>query len=677
MLDIVHQYGDDGARIHSLLVHPRLLQAFQLAFAPNPHNTLPAIFAPSPRTMLIIGASGTGKSFVIDSLTDQFKIKAFRLSLGELAADFPARLDRGMHHYFALVTRSAPAILLLDNAELMFPKDGSEGMSLSHCFVECLEKYLSEDNRRVLVGNVIATSQRPQDIDSLIRKRFQVHFSLPLFYASSQPPVSFTTSHSPTHIRPQITGRNYLGHPNSHATPPHSPFNPRPRARASPAPFRRGQFARRLVAVSRLHRCRPRSAVPDVRGVLAATRGGRCEFRLVVIWLQEEIVFFCMRILISNLMLSTHLLNRHTRERGGLRVGLRPSPDRQHGQPDHSGEGVARAVVGCGWSRRGEGVLRHWFCTFSKRTKIHSHTYSSHLTGPVRFHSPNSRNPSSGSTSMRMPTAASGFGHPKVCSCTFFILFLFVVLSCPSSACGTGPMFPCLTTVSPLPLLRYGPPGTGKTLLAKAVATESSANFLAVSIPDLVKGEIGESEKAIVRTFNVARRCSPCVLFLDELEALFGRRETSGELGKKARSLLSSVTRILSGCFSFGSPYPITLSPHSFPPPSVPGRLDRHIYVPPPPYPDRLSILRVLARTMALSPDVPLDEVARWTEGYTGADLGALARKAGLLALRRRRSDGTEVSIEQGDFREALKTVKASVTGFQEARYRVFESSRF
>ncbi|KAL7330496.1 hypothetical protein PS15p_205430 [Mucor circinelloides] len=86
-------------------------------------------------------------------------------------------------------------------------------------------------------------------------------------------------------------------------------------------------------------------------------------------------------------------------------------------------------------------------------------------------------------------------------------------------------------------VLLFGPPGTGKTLLAKAVATESSANFLPVSIPDLIKGEVGESEKAVSRIFQTAIRCSPCVIFLDELEAIFSSRESSGDVGRKVSAL--------------------------------------------------------------------------------------------------------------------------------------------
>lgn len=84
----------------------------------------------------------------------------------------------------------------------------------------------------------------------------------------------------------------------------------------------------------------------------------------------------------------------------------------------------------------------------------------------------------------------------------------------------------------------YGPPGTGKTMLAKAVATASSANFLPVSIPDLLKGEVGETEKAIQKMFDSASQAAPCVIFLDEIEALFGSRGGASRLGQKMVSQL-------------------------------------------------------------------------------------------------------------------------------------------
>lgn len=100
-------------------------------------------------------------------------------------------------------------------------------------------------------------------------------------------------------------------------------------------------------------------------------------------------------------------------------------------------------------------------------------------------------------------------------------------------------------------LLLFGPPGTGKTLLAKAVATESSANFLPVSIPDLIKGEVGESEKAVSRIFQTAIRCSPCVIFLDELEAIFSSRESAGDVGRKVRILFGVHEQELTNRSSF------------------------------------------------------------------------------------------------------------------------------
>ncbi|CEP16598.1 hypothetical protein [Parasitella parasitica] len=171
-------------------------------------------------------------------------------------------------------------------------------------------------------------------------------------------------------------------------------------------------------------------------------------------------------------------------------------------------------------------------------------------------------------------------------------------------------------------VLLYGPPGTGKTLLAKAVATESSANFLPVSIPDLVKGHVGESEKAVSRIFQTAIRCSPCVIFLDELEAIFSSRESSGDLGatNHPESIDSSILR--------------------------PGRLDRLVYVGAPTAEERFQILQVLKLRTKLDAHVDLQTIALKTKGYTGADLQAVIRKAGLLSLKKQLSEINQESIE-------------------------------
>ncbi|KAG0184293.1 hypothetical protein DFQ28_011432, partial [Apophysomyces sp. BC1034] len=151
-------------------------------------------------------------------------------------------------------------------------------------------------------------------------------------------------------------------------------------------------------------------------------------------------------------------------------------------------------------------------------------------------------------------------------------------------------------------VLLYGPPGTGKTMLAKAVATESSANFLPVSIPDLVKGEVGESEKAVVRIFQTAIRCSPCVIFLDELEAVFGTRESSGDVGKKLVSQflleIDQLDMVEQSVILLGA----TNHPDSIDSSILrPGRLDRLVHVGTPAEEERLQILSVLGRTTNFS----------------------------------------------------------------------------
>ncbi|KAG0251717.1 hypothetical protein DFQ27_008581, partial [Actinomortierella ambigua] len=206
-------------------------------------------------------------------------------------------------------------------------------------------------------------------------------------------------------------------------------------------------------------------------------------------------------------------------------------------------------------------------------------------------------------------------------------------------------------------ILLYGPPGTGKTMLAKAVATESEANFMAISIPDLIKGEVGESEKAVARIFRTASRCSPCVVFLDELEAMFGTRESSGGFGKQ---LISQLLLDIDDC----GPGVVILAATNHPEmvdSSIlrPGRLDRLVYVPPPTKPEREAILRILGQRTKFAPTVNLELISDRTNNYTGADLKALVRQAGLAALKASRN-----SIHQEDFDVALQDVKPSIDPF-------------
>ncbi|KAI7904134.1 P-loop containing nucleoside triphosphate hydrolase protein [Cokeromyces recurvatus] len=207
-------------------------------------------------------------------------------------------------------------------------------------------------------------------------------------------------------------------------------------------------------------------------------------------------------------------------------------------------------------------------------------------------------------------------------------------------------------------ILLYGPPGTGKTLLAKAVATESSANFLPVHIPDLIKGEVGESEKAVSTIFKTAIRCSPCVIFLDELEAIFSSRESTGDVGRK---LISQFLIEMDHLDKLVDQQVILLGATNHPEMidrSIlrPGRLDRLVYVGPPDREERLAILKVLKQKTRLNSDIQLDLIADQTEGYTGADLKAVIRKAGLLALKQNLTE-----IQQKNIEQALTFVTPSV----------------
>ncbi|ORX99933.1 AAA-domain-containing protein [Basidiobolus meristosporus CBS 931.73] len=224
-------------------------------------------------------------------------------------------------------------------------------------------------------------------------------------------------------------------------------------------------------------------------------------------------------------------------------------------------------------------------------------------------------------------------------------------------------------------ILLYGPPGTGKTLLAKAVATESSANFLPVLIPDLIKSEIGESEKALANIFRVAKRCSPCIVFLDELEALFGNRESAGNLGKKLISqLLLELDELNSGdsgvVILAATNHPETIDKSIL----RPGRLDRLVYVPPPTREERANILNIQLRKFPLAEGVSIEELAGMTNNYTGADLSAVVRQAGIHALKRLRTGGadTQITVSQEDFQAATQTVKASTNEVQLMRYHIF-----
>ncbi|MEL9909179.1 MAG: CDC48 family AAA ATPase [Desulfurococcus sp.] len=218
----------------------------------------------------------------------------------------------------------------------------------------------------------------------------------------------------------------------------------------------------------------------------------------------------------------------------------------------------------------------------------------------------------------------------------------------------------------PKGILLFGPPGTGKTLLAKAVATESGANFITVRGPEVLSKWVGESEKAIRQIFRRARMVAPAVVFFDEIDSIAGIRgsDPSGVIDRIVNQLLTELDGIqpLRRVVTIAA----TNRPDLLDPALLrPGRFDRLVYVPPPDYNARLQIFKVHTRKLPLAEDVNLDELARKTEGYTGADIAAVCREASLIALRERyRSTGTldVVKVGMEHFIKALEKVPPSLS---------------
>jgi transitional endoplasmic reticulum ATPase len=218
--------------------------------------------------------------------------------------------------------------------------------------------------------------------------------------------------------------------------------------------------------------------------------------------------------------------------------------------------------------------------------------------------------------------------------------------------------------------LLFGPPGTGKTMLAKAVAREAEANFIATKSSDLLSKWYGESERQISRLFQRARQVAPTVIFIDEIDSLAPSR--GGGLGEPAvtervvNTLLAEMDGLeeLRGVVVIAaSNRPALLDPALL----RPGRFGDLIYVPVPERDGRLHILKIHTRNMPLGDDVDLEAVASRTEGYTGADLENVVRRAGLQALR----DNLDVEqVTMNYFEDALKETRASVTPEMDREYR-------
>ncbi|MBN1784864.1 MAG: CDC48 family AAA ATPase [Candidatus Bathyarchaeota archaeon] len=224
----------------------------------------------------------------------------------------------------------------------------------------------------------------------------------------------------------------------------------------------------------------------------------------------------------------------------------------------------------------------------------------------------------------------------------------------------------------PKGIMLYGPPGCGKTLLARAVATESEANFITIKGPEVFSKWVGESEKAIREVFRKARMASPAVIFFDEFDSLVpGRGMGYADSGVTER-VISQLLTELDGLVSLEDVVIIaaTNRPDIVDPAILrPGRFDRLIYVPEPDNDSRLAIFKIYTKGMPLAKDVNLSQLVLLTKKYSGADIEALCREAGLNALR---TDIKAKEVNNTDFRKAAEKIGPSIMPNMESWYKGF-----
>ncbi len=214
----------------------------------------------------------------------------------------------------------------------------------------------------------------------------------------------------------------------------------------------------------------------------------------------------------------------------------------------------------------------------------------------------------------------------------------------------------------PKGILLYGPPGCGKTLLARAVATESKANFISIKGPELLSKWVGESEKAIREVFRKAKMASPCIIFFDEFDSIAPSRGRHTSDSGVTEKVLSQFLTELDGLEVMKDIVVIaaTNRPDILDPALIrPGRIDRILLVPSPDEKGRFEILKIFTEGMPLTSNISLEKLNDMTEGFSGADIETWCREAAMIALREN-IRARKVSFEH--FKEARDVVYPTLT---------------
>jgi len=214
----------------------------------------------------------------------------------------------------------------------------------------------------------------------------------------------------------------------------------------------------------------------------------------------------------------------------------------------------------------------------------------------------------------------------------------------------------------PRGILLYGPPGCGKTLLARAVATESKANFISIKGPELLSKWVGESEKAIREIFRKAKMAAPCIIFFDEFDSIAPSRGRHTSDSGVSEKVLSQFLTELDGLEVMKDIVVIaaTNRPDILDPALIrPGRIDRLLLVPAPEEKARIRILQIFTKDMPLASNTNIEKLAELTDGFTGADIETWCREAAMLALREN-IRARKVTVEH--FKESRKDIHPTMT---------------
>ena len=226
---------------------------------------------------------------------------------------------------------------------------------------------------------------------------------------------------------------------------------------------------------------------------------------------------------------------------------------------------------------------------------------------------------------------------------------------------------------TPKGILLHGPPGTGKTLIAKAVAKMTESNFISVKGPELLSKWVGESEKGIREIFRKARQAAPCIIFFDEIDAIIPRRGSGSSGTHVTENVASQILTEIDGLEELHNVLIIGATNRlDIVDPALlrPGRFDRIIEVPTPDVKGREHIFKIHTSKKPLADDVDFTKLVKLTEGFSGAEIAAVANRAAITALKRyvsgKLQNIKEIKITNEDLEIAIKNVKPSLLKTEE-----------